>query len=86
MASPSPKPRRFEGSVVRRAAARGSKSEREAVVLDTDEGSFILRRQGGNAFSDPELDALVGHRVRARGYLSGTTLIAVALERLEDPA
>ena len=42
MVPPSPKPRRFEGSVVRRAAARGSKSERDAVMLDTDEGARRL--------------------------------------------
>lgn len=36
------------GVVNRRMVAEGSKSEREAVVLDTEDGeSYVLRRKGG---------------------------------------
>ncbi|HKA02955.1 MAG TPA: hypothetical protein VKD67_01460, partial [Acidimicrobiales bacterium] len=55
------------GDVVRRRIGAGSKSERDAVVLDTGDRILILRRRGGNAFSDPALDALVGRRVRLEG-------------------
>ena len=46
-----------------------SKSARDAVVLETDEGDFVLRIQGGNAFSDPRLDALVGKTIEADGIM-----------------
>jgi hypothetical protein len=35
----------------------------------------VLRREGGNAFSDPQLDELVGHRIRGVGRRTGYTLI-----------
>jgi hypothetical protein len=65
----------FFGSVVRKAIATGSKSEREAVVLLTDSGQFVLRRQGGNPFHDPELNKLVGKTIKATGELSGYTIL-----------
>jgi hypothetical protein len=63
------------GRVVKRTYAPGSKSEREAVMLVTDEGEYLLRRQGGNPFSDPELEDLVGRRVRAEGVLHASSFI-----------
>jgi hypothetical protein len=60
---------------VRKRFGAGSKSDREAVVLQTDEAELVLRREGGNAFSDPQLDELVGHRIRGVGRRTGYTLI-----------
>jgi hypothetical protein len=57
----------FVGRVTRRTFGAGTKSEHEAVYLDSDRGSFLLRRAGGNPFSDPELESLVGKRIRCRG-------------------
>ncbi len=64
-----------EGLVLRTAVAAGSKSEREAVVLRTADGDYVLRLPGGPAFADPRLDALVGKRIRADGDVSASTLI-----------
>jgi len=69
-----------EGTVERRKIAKGSKSEREAVVLKTDAREIVLRRQGGNPFKDPELDELVGKHIRAHGSEHGQTLIMDAWE------
>lgn len=67
---------RMTGTVIRKGVARGSKSERDAVVLQTAEGGeYILRRSGGNAFSDPQLDALVGSSITADGQVAGQTFI-----------
>jgi hypothetical protein len=65
----------FRGLVSRHTVAEGSKSERDAVVLVTEGGELTLRRMGGNPFADPELDALVGRRLRFTGTVRGTTLI-----------
>ena len=68
---------RFAGRVTRRRVAVGSKSEREAVVLEADDGAvWVLRRRGGHAYSDPELERLVGKRCWVDGELTGTTLVA----------
>jgi hypothetical protein len=66
---------RFSGSVVRKPIATGSKSEREAVVLLTDSGQFVLRRHGGNPFNDPELNKLVGKTIKCSGELTGHTIL-----------
>jgi hypothetical protein len=61
--------------VIRKPVATGSKSERPAVLLQTADGEFVLRIQGGNAFHDPRLDALVGKRIEAEGELHGYTFL-----------
>ena len=63
------------GSVIRKQIAAGSKSERPAVLLQTENGEYVLRIQGGNPFQDTRLDALVGKRIRARGELHGYTFL-----------
>ena len=73
---------RFEGLVVRKPFARGSKSEHEAVMLQTGGADLLLRRQGGNAFRDQVLEDLVGHRIRGTGRLAGKTLILAGWEEL----
>jgi hypothetical protein len=65
----------YTGRVVRRPFAVGSKSERNAVILVTDAGQYVLRRQGGNPFRDPELDRLVGQTIRCSGFVRDYTLI-----------
>ena len=74
----------LEGQVVRKAFGTGSKSEREAVVLQTDAGAFVLRRQGGLAFGDPELERLVGKRIRATGTLTEYTFLMSSYDELNN--
>jgi len=74
----------FNGTVVKKLFARGSKSEHEAVCLVTDQGEFVLRRQGGNPFSDPELDKLVGKQIRCEGQVVGYTLIISAVNEVKS--
>lgn len=66
----------FHGLVAKQQVARGSKSEHEAVVLQTAEGPLKLRRVGGNAFSDAVLNQLVGQEISCEGQIhSGQLLI-----------
>ena len=67
---------KVKGHVERQTVSKGSKSEREAVVLTTPSGEqYVLRRQGGPAFVDPDLASLVGHSIEAEGLATGSTLI-----------
>jgi hypothetical protein len=75
---------RYEGVVVRKRVAAGSKSDREAVVLEAGE-DLVLRIRGGNAFADPRLDALVGKRIRGTGTRTGYTLILDEWEVVDRP-
>ena len=76
-------PDTFKGTVVKAPFAPGSKSEREAVMLDTGHERLVLRQKGGNAFRDPELEALVGRRITGSGHRTGYTLI---LDNWKDAA
>jgi hypothetical protein len=68
-------PHERPGQVIRVPFARGSKSEHAAVTLLVGDRRYVLRRQGGNAFQDPELDALVGRTIQCKGRLAGHTFI-----------
>jgi hypothetical protein len=70
----------LEGLVVRKRINIGSKSEHDATVLVTEEGEFKLRRQGGHPFSDPDVQALTGKRIRAKGFVSAGQLIIETYE------
>ncbi|PWU19765.1 MAG: hypothetical protein C5B50_05765 [Verrucomicrobia bacterium] len=59
------------GSIVKKAFGAGSKSEHDGVFLVTPEREYVLRRRGGNPFRDPELEKLVGKKVRAEGSVLG---------------
>lgn len=65
----------ISGIVIKETFGKGSKSERDAVMLDTGDSRFVLRRQTGNPFSDPVLDRLVGKTIRCEGNLTGYTFI-----------
>jgi hypothetical protein len=61
---------KLRGRVVRQPLAAGSKSERLAVVLETDDGrALVLYRRGGNPFRDPVLENLVGQEIAGEGDL-----------------
>jgi hypothetical protein len=70
----------FSGRVIRKGFARGSKSERPGIYLVTEGAEYLLRRQGANPFRDPELEALVGKRVRCEGTLHDYTLIVTSCD------
>jgi hypothetical protein len=59
----------YLGRVVRAPYAVGSKSEHVAVLLETDEGAWPLRRVGANPFTDDELATHVGMEVEVEGRL-----------------
>lgn len=63
------------GAVIRRRFGAGTKNEHEAIWLDCGATRYVLRRPGGNPFADPELSALVGKRIRARGTVLGYIFI-----------
>ncbi|HKP32117.1 MAG TPA: hypothetical protein VJT83_05300 [Chitinophagaceae bacterium] len=57
------------GEVTLRMTSRGSKSEHEAVMLESRGKHYTLRRKGGNAFHDPEMIKLVGKKIQGKGDL-----------------
>lgn len=66
---------KISGKVVRKHYAAGSKSDHMAVMLETPKGTFKLSRPGGNPFSDPELENLVGSEIEGAGNVAGNLFI-----------
>lgn len=71
----------YEGIVERRHVGGVSKSAHDAVVLVSGSRILILRRVGSdNLLYDPELEAIVGKRIRARGTVIGPSLLISSWE------
>jgi hypothetical protein len=75
--------KQLRGQVTRGEYGKGSKSERDAVFVDTGSKRYILRRKKGPAYGDKALEKYIGHRVVCNGLVMGTTLIAETID-IED--
>jgi hypothetical protein len=70
----------LEGQIVLRPYGRGSKSERTALMLETDGGPLLLRRRGGPAFGDTGLEHWAGKRVLCWGSVVGQVVLVDRIE------
>lgn len=61
----------IKGRVILKTVSKGSKSEHDAVCIEVDDKTYLLRQRGKNAFNDPEMEALVGREIEASGELVG---------------
>ena len=74
----------LRGSVTEVLYGKGSKSERTAVVIDSDAGRLLLRRKEGPAFGDRHLRKWLDSQVECDGFIVGTTLSAERLDLIES--
>jgi len=65
----------FIGKVIKQPFGIGSKSEHEAVFLETEDNRYVLRRQGGNPFYDEEMQKIVGKTIRCTGVVVDYALL-----------
>ena len=68
------------GSVARAPFGGDSKSRHVAVWIDTGAARYVLRRKGGPAMGDKDLERYVGHEIRCDGVLLEHTLLAERIE------
>lgn len=76
-------PIEIDGRVRKHLTSRGSKSERQAVFLETKDGSYVLRRRGGHPFFDKVLENLVGKTIHCKGILTEHTLVMSDWEEIK---
>lgn len=74
----------FVGKVTKGPFGKGSKSERDAIYLETPDQSYVLRRVGANPLHDPQLEALVGKKIQCSGEASQRTLIIAEFSVLDE--
>ncbi|OGU59502.1 MAG: hypothetical protein A2X64_08290 [Ignavibacteria bacterium GWF2_33_9] len=60
----------IKGIVILQKFSEGSKSEHDAIYLDTGTTKFRLKRRGGNPFYDEFLHSLVGKTVVLKGKIT----------------
>jgi hypothetical protein len=61
---------KLKGRVIEGTFSKGSKSEHNAVYLDTGENKYRLKRIGGNPFFDDTLHKLIGKTIEVEGNLT----------------
>lgn len=62
----------LHGRVVARRVLKGTASEHDGIVLETDDGEqLILQRIGANPFDDEVTRGLAGRQVRVKGVRLG---------------
>ena len=64
------------GKLVRKQFGKGSKSEHDSIILESEKESYVIRRIGGNPFKDPVLEKLVGKKVKVTGFVDQYTFMA----------
>jgi hypothetical protein len=75
---------KLRGLVTKAPYAKGSKSERHAVFLETESARYVLRRKKGPVFADKKLKRFVGHTVECDGFLLESTLLAEKIEVVKE--
>jgi hypothetical protein len=71
----------LHGRVTQGLYGKGSKSERKAMFIETNDArQYILRRKTGPAFDDSQLTQYIGHEVKCDGFVVGMTLMAEHIE------
>ena len=60
---------RYKGNVIQKRVSPGSKSDRVAVLLQTEDQELILRRKDGNPFKDKSWRASWARTSRRPGFL-----------------
>ena len=74
--------KKLTGIVITKDVSSGSKSEHKAVCLQTKEGTYVLRREGGNPFFDTELHKLIGKQISSTGILDDYLFIAKNIKEM----
>ena len=75
---------KYTGRVTKELFGVGSKSEHEAVMIETAEGKFKLAYEGCNAFNDAKLNKLVGKTIECEGKIFNYSLIMETWEPVSE--
>lgn len=73
----------LRGHITQDVYGKGTKSERQAVFIETADNRYIFRRKKGPAFGNYELNQYIGHEIECDGFLIGKTLLAERIEIVE---
>jgi hypothetical protein len=66
----------LSGKISVKKFGAGSKSEHDAVYLETDQGDYVLRKAGANPFEHVGLKEMIGKQVTVEGTLDQYQFLA----------
>lgn len=72
------------GKLVHAIASAGSKSEHYSLQLQTEKGSFLLRRKGANPFNDTSLQQYVGKTIKVTGTINDYIFLATEIKEISS--
>ncbi|HWW40253.1 hypothetical protein [Pedobacter sp.] len=67
---------KLTGKIILKPFATGSKSEHDAVYLETTTGDYLLQRKDDNPFECSDLESFAGKNVTVEGELTDYLFIA----------
>lgn len=70
----------LRGRVTDHIFGKGSKSQHQALYLETETGTYKLKRKGGNPFFDETLRQYLGATVVAKGIVQGYVFLISSIE------
>jgi|RhiMethySRZTD1v2_1073278.scaffolds.fasta_scaffold361556_2 hypothetical protein len=73
----------MRGHVTAGLYAKGSKSEHEAIFIETSHRRYVLRYKNDHAFNYDKLKQFMGHEVECDGFVVGTTLLAERIDIID---
>lgn len=81
MSADNPK-MKLKGKVICKTFGKGSKSEHEAIYIETEQGEYVLRKAGSNSFENNELIEFVGKEVIATGVVKAYLFVVTEIREV----
>jgi len=73
----------IEGTVSKKMVGKSSKTQYEAVYINSAKGNFALREAGKSPFKNSQLNKLVGKKIRVVGELVKDVFFVTDWEELK---
>lgn len=67
---------KVKGTIIAGRFGDGTKSEHDAIYLQTEKARYVLRLAGSNPFENTELQSMIGKQVIASGTLKSYLFLA----------
>ncbi|MFM9911367.1 MAG: hypothetical protein ACKVOW_18655 [Chitinophagaceae bacterium] len=75
---------KVEGEIYKKTVGKKSKTEYDALFIKTGRISYVLRQPGQSPFKNPELEKLIGKKIKAEGELVKDIFFITKWELDED--
>jgi len=75
---------KIEGDVFKRTVGKKSKTEYDTICIKVGKEIYVLRQPGQSPFKNPELEKLIGKKIRAEGELVKDIFFVSKWEEIDE--